>query len=90
MPYADAFFQYMLALALATNEDIDRIVVVNPAPEILQKFVGLLQPHFSQRRLVRDQRGTVGFIAEHMIEALGRSGEGLSREMIVSTGFQVT
>ncbi len=90
MPDTDAFFQYMLGLALATNEDIDQVFIVNSNPEIKQKFGRLFNQHFRERRLVPVDLPTLAFVTNQDFGlALGQYREGLNREMIAASGFNV-
>ena len=90
MPDTDAFFQYMLGLALATNEDIDQVLIVNRDPKIKQKFEELFQQHFRERRLVPVDLHTLAYVTSSQLsEALGQYQQGLNREMIEATGFHV-
>jgi NAD-dependent SIR2 family protein deacetylase len=52
MPSTDEFFRYMLALALATNENLDKVIVVNPSREAQETFATLFQSQFSARKLI--------------------------------------
>jgi threonine dehydrogenase-like Zn-dependent dehydrogenase len=59
MPATDQFFRYMLALALAANEKLDRIIVVNTSPDAQKTFQDLFHSQFGVRkvRLVRRIHG---------------------------------
>lgn len=94
MPGADAFFQYLLGLALATNEEIDQIIVVNPDEEALLKFQQLFQQHFGERRFVPVKSSAAMYITNMdqqggLARTLGQFQEGFSREKIEASGFQV-
>jgi NAD-dependent SIR2 family protein deacetylase len=92
MPETDAFFQYMLGLALATNENIDEVIVVNPNPEAHQRFLKLFQESFRDRRLRSIQLPAATFITSggpSLGEILGQYAAGLDRQLIETTGFRV-
>jgi NAD-dependent SIR2 family protein deacetylase len=52
MPSTDEFFRYMLALALTTNEHLDKVIIVNPSNEAQATFAKLFQSQFSSRKLI--------------------------------------
>ena len=89
MPGTDAFFQYMLGLALATNEGIEQVIVVNPDVHVLDKYARLFQEHFRSRKFVREQTYSIDFITRSLARALGQEQEGVSREMIEASGIPV-
>ncbi len=89
MPEADAFFQYMLGLALATNEEIDQVIVVNPTPEAQQRFKQLFQQSFSQRKLRFVQLRAQSFVTQSLGEILGQYAAGLDPQLIEATDFRV-
>ena len=91
MPDTDTFFQYMLGLALAKNEGINEVIVVNTNRHVLDKYGRLFQQHFRERRLVPENKSSFNFItAPGFANALGRETEGLDREKIVTSGFELT
>src|SRR5258708_30419435 len=49
MPSTDQFFRYMLALALAANGKLDRVVVVNTSAEAQKTFQHLFHSEFRNR-----------------------------------------
>jgi NAD-dependent SIR2 family protein deacetylase len=53
MPSTDEFFRYMLALALATNEQLDKVLVVNPSRSTQDTFAQLFHSQFSTRKRKR-------------------------------------
>jgi NAD-dependent SIR2 family protein deacetylase len=88
MPNADSFFQYMLGLALAVNEDIEKIVIVNPDARIGEKFAGLFHEHFRDRKLVLAEYNT-SYVTDRLLgDGLGQYKEGLSRDLILASGFK--
>jgi NAD-dependent SIR2 family protein deacetylase len=50
VPETDAFFRYLLTLALSRNHHLSTFLVVDPAPQVNEKFQALLEPIFLQRR----------------------------------------
>lgn len=72
MPSTDEFFRYMLALALAANEGIDKVVVVNPSSDARETFEKLFHSQFGARKLKQ---------VPSKIEAYVREGDGLGREL---------
>ncbi len=92
MPETDAFFQYMLGLALATNEEIDQVIVVNPDPDVEQKFAALFQQSFRERRLRFMRLPTASFITgggTSLGQILGQYAAGLDRQLIEGSGFRI-
>jgi NAD-dependent SIR2 family protein deacetylase len=51
MPSTDEFFRYMLALALAENEGLDKVVVVNTSADRQKIFENLFHSQFGLRKL---------------------------------------
>jgi len=92
MPSTDQFFRYMLALALAANEKLDRVVVVNTSEEAQKTFQDLFHSEFGRRKLKRVDLA----IGEYAVRAgndglgfeLGQFQEGLDQSMIESSGFR--
>ena len=60
----------MLAPALATNENLDRVIVVNPSREAQDTFTRLFHSQFSARKLIPVQ-STI----EDYVHALGNELE---------------
>lgn len=88
MPNTDTFFQYMLGLALARNEKIDRAIVVNRNGEALQKYEELFLEHFRGRRYFPEEKSSLEFITNgHLLRALGQDLEELDLQMIEASGF---
>jgi NAD-dependent SIR2 family protein deacetylase len=92
MPSTDQFFRYMLALALATNEMLDKVVVVNTSPDAQKTFEDLFHSQFGIRKLkpvdlpiadysVRGGNDSLGF-------ELGQFQAGLDQSMIEDSGFR--
>lgn len=80
MPEMDAFFRYLLTLALSENHRINKIIVVDSNPEIEAKYRGILDPLFQQRRFsFPGGSGLASFLGNISVkDSLGR-GEILQR-----------
>lgn len=48
-PETDQFFKYMLGLALAHNNDLSEIYIVNPDERVWTRFEALFNPYFCRR-----------------------------------------
>ena len=48
-PRTDQFFKYMLGLALAENDNLSEVYIVNPSEEVNARFKGLFHQYFHQR-----------------------------------------
>jgi NAD-dependent SIR2 family protein deacetylase len=91
MPESDTFFQYMLALALKENHDIYRVIVVNRNSHTLDRYGGLFQQPFRERRLVRMQLESAFFVRDHMLATLEQRQEGddgFERRAIEASNFK--
>lgn len=51
MPETDAFFKYLLALALSENHNLYKLVVVDKNPQIAARYENILDQTFRERRL---------------------------------------
>lgn len=99
MPETDAFFRYLLALALAENHGLFRLTVVDLAQAaavsiggdsrkasgkpLEQKYRELLDPVFQERRFSFHPEGVVDFLASSANVNLGR-GDGLASASILA------
>jgi hypothetical protein len=92
MPSTDQFFRYMLALALAANEMLDKVIVVNTSADAQNTFKELFRSEFGLRKLksverpigeyaVRSENDSLGF-------ELGQFQEGLDKSAIEGSGFR--
>lgn len=61
-PETDQFFKYLLGLALATNNDLSEVWVLNPGSGIAQRFEQLFVPYFHQRTVRHQGWRTAEFI----------------------------
>ena len=50
-PETDQFFKYMLGLALAHNDNLSEIYIVNPDEKARDRFYALFHPHFRRRNV---------------------------------------
>jgi len=90
MPPTDEFFRYMLALALATNEGLDKVVVVNNSPDAQKTFESLFHSQFGMRKLRKEETkiGEYTTNRELAIE-LGQHQVGFDQPLIEDSGFRV-
>lgn len=88
MPPTDEFFRYMLALALATNEKLDKVIVVNPSDNAQETFAKLFLPQFADRRLVSKKLVAAEYVYE-LGNELGQFGHGFEAGMVSSSGFKI-
>jgi NAD-dependent SIR2 family protein deacetylase len=61
-PETDQFFTYMLGLALAYNDQLSEIHIVNPSPKAGETFTRLFNPYFEQRVVTFHQERTENFV----------------------------
>lgn len=93
LPSTDQFFRYMLALALAANETLDRVIIVNTSAEAQEVFQDLFHSQFATRKLKRVDLQ----IGEYALSSandslgfeLGQIEEGLDQTLIEATGIRV-
>jgi NAD-dependent SIR2 family protein deacetylase len=64
MPRTDAFFQYLLTLALADNHQLHKLVVVDLGNAVERKYIKLLDHVFQQRRFKYCTGGLKGFLSK--------------------------
>jgi NAD-dependent SIR2 family protein deacetylase len=64
-PETDQFFKYMLGLALAYNNDLSEIYIVNPDESVWTRFEKLFNPYFC-RRTVQYKKATTGQLIPHV------------------------
>jgi hypothetical protein len=88
MPSTDEFFRYLLSLALATNEQLDKVIVVNPSREAQDTFAKLLQSQFSARKLVPAPL-TIDAYKHDLGNELGQYKHGFDEGMVQSSGITV-
>lgn len=74
MPEVDAFFKYLLSLALSENHSLYKFIVVDIKPELKSTYERLLDPLFQSRRFSFFERGFVHYMVHH--ETLGQLGRG--------------
>jgi NAD-dependent SIR2 family protein deacetylase len=79
MPPVDAFFRYLLTLALSRNEHLLRLLVVDPKPSMEQRYRDVLDQTFQERRFHFVGAGVTEFFGDRAasVEALGRA-EGIT------------
>jgi len=79
MPETDSFFKYLIALALAENHNIYRLIVVDKDPEIAKRYQRLLDPVFHDRRFspFLEPAGVAGYLSH------GRSRSDLGRGELI-------
>jgi NAD-dependent SIR2 family protein deacetylase len=56
-PETDQFFKYMLGLALAHNDNLSEIYIVNPDENVWMRFKTLFNPYFGRRTVHRYEKG---------------------------------
>jgi NAD-dependent SIR2 family protein deacetylase len=61
-PETDQFFKYLLGLALAHNNDLSEVWIVNPGREAHERFELLFSPYFRQRVVQSESWSTRLFI----------------------------
>jgi NAD-dependent SIR2 family protein deacetylase len=88
MPPTDQFFKYMLALALATNEKLDKVIVVNPSKQAQETFAKLFHSQFSTRKLVPIE-STIDMYKLDLGNELGQYQHGLDEQMIRDSGVAI-
>jgi NAD-dependent SIR2 family protein deacetylase len=91
MPSTDEFFGYMLALALATNEGIDKVIVVNPSSDAQQTFEKLFHSQFGARKLKPMQSKIEAYVTEGdgLGFELGQYQTGFNEATVRDSGFTV-
>jgi NAD-dependent SIR2 family protein deacetylase len=82
MPKSDAFFKYLMALALAENDRLSQLIVVDINPEVETRWEEFLDPKFAERRFEFNPQGLIGYVLNKKnLEALGR-GEDLKDKTV--------
>lgn len=89
LPSSDEFFRYMLALALATNESVEKVIVVNRSDEARGTFEKLFHQQFRERRLIWKQATVEGY-GHELGNELGQYAHGLDPDMISASGIQIS
>jgi hypothetical protein len=95
MPEVDAFFRYMLTLALARNNHLSKLIVVDRNPEMERRYRNVFDQTFQDRRFLfrgcepaqhaglPNLAGVTQFLgSKESIEQLGRS-ESIARHVNV-------
>jgi NAD-dependent SIR2 family protein deacetylase len=78
MPQVDAFFKYLLTLALSRNDHLLKLIVVDPEPAMEQRYRDVFDQTFQHRRFNFVGYGVTEFLGNRMsIESLGRA-EGIT------------
>jgi threonine dehydrogenase-like Zn-dependent dehydrogenase len=88
MPSTDEFFRYMMALALATNEQLDKVIVVNPSKEAQDTFARLFHSQFSTRKLIPMQ-STIEDYVHPLGNELGQYQHGFESGLIETSGMDI-
>ncbi len=68
-PETDQFFKFMLGLALAHNNELVEVHIVNPEGEAWERFQMLFNPYFRERTVHRQQTDAISFIHTMMVHA---------------------
>jgi hypothetical protein len=90
MPSTDAFFRYMLALALASNEVLDKVIVVNPSSEAQVTFEKLFQLQFRSRKLTPAKTTVHDYIASYALaKELGQIEHGFDSQLAKESGVTI-
>jgi NAD-dependent SIR2 family protein deacetylase len=90
MPSTDAFFRYMLALALASNESLNKVIIVNPSAEAQESFTKLFQPQFSFRKLTEVKSTAEEYVKGYALATELRQLEhGFDRALAEESGFTI-
>jgi hypothetical protein len=85
MPKSDSFFKYLLALALAENDRLSDLIVVDMGSAVRARWQEFLEPIFLQRRFHFHPEGLATYLlGKKTLEQLGR-GEVLSGKTCVLT-----
>ena len=86
MPKSDSFFKYLLALALAENDRLTNLIVVDKGQEVLDRWKDFLEPMFAKRRFDFHPEGLTSYLMDKKtIAQLGR-GEVLADKTRVLVG----
>jgi NAD-dependent SIR2 family protein deacetylase len=92
MPSTDQFFKYMLALALAANEGVDKVIVVNPNEDAQKAFEKLFHSQFEMRKLKPISEKTEAFVTvsnQRLGSELGQYQEGFDEAMVQASGVRI-
>jgi hypothetical protein len=91
MPSTDEFFRYMLALALAENEGLDKVLVVNDSAEAQKRFENLFHSQFGMRKLkpvpIKIEAYTTS--SNGLGWELGQRQVGFDQALIEDSGFRL-
>lgn len=80
MPKSDAYFKYLLTLALAENDRLSELIVVDSGRTVHDRWKEFLEPMFMERRLDFHPEGLTGYLTnDKTFEQLAR-GELLSEK----------
>ena len=87
MPKSDAFFEYLLTLALSQNEGLYKLIVIDLAQpqtsEVEARYRGLLDPMFQSRRFSFHSGGIQGFLAGRRQGGMEQAWKELDRGEII-------
>ena len=67
-PETDHFFKYMLGLALARNNQLSKVYVVNPDSRVAEKFSGFFNQYFHERIVEHFAYSTTIFLQNKLSE----------------------
>jgi len=62
-PETDQFFKYMLGLALAQNDELWEVHIINPSEDAWEAFKRLFNPYFRERLVTYHRSYTNSFIS---------------------------
>jgi len=91
MPSTDEFFRYMLALALAANEGLDKVIVVNPSSDAQKTFENLFHSQFGARKLKPIHNTVEAYVTQGdgLGWELGQYQEGFDAGMVRASAFSI-
>jgi hypothetical protein len=82
MPKSDAYFKYLITLALAENDRLSDLIVVDVNPDVEARWKEFIEPAFLQRRFDFHQEGLTSYIlSRENLSQLGR-GEDLKDKSV--------
>ena len=86
MPNSDSFFKYLMALALAENDRLSDLIVVDKGSAVLARWKEFLEPIFFQRRFRFHPEGVANYIeGKDTLEQLGRGEVIRGRTCVLTT-----
>jgi hypothetical protein len=91
MPSTDEFFRYMLALALAENEGLDKVLIVNISADAQKVFESLFHSQFGMRKLKPIQMKIEAYttLNDGLGWELGQHQVGFEQRLIEDSGYRV-